>query len=98
MRFLSVFMILIIVMAFAPGSSIQLDGVIGDAEWKNAKEYKLSGGRKLLFKKEDKDLYVAMAGTKQTWAHVYLYYADTIHVLHASAALGEAKYIKQRDI
>jgi len=79
-------------------NSIQLDGILNDNEWKNAKEYRLSGGGKLLIKKENKELYIAMAGDKQAWAHVYLYSLDTIRVMHASAALGEAKYIRQNDL
>lgn len=85
--------------AFVPASnSIQLDGIINDSEWKNAKEYSLTGGGKLYVKKENKELYIAMAGNKQAWAHVYLYRSDTIQVFHASAALGEAKYIKQNSL
>lgn len=93
--FISVY---ILTIAFIPANNaIQLDGVISDNEWKDAKEYNLSGGGKLLMKKENKDLYVAMAGNKKAWAHVYLHQTDTIHVIHASAALGVAKYIKQNN-
>jgi len=100
---LSACIILIIILLTAEafistGSSIQLDGVINEQEWNNAKEYRLSGGGKLLVKKENKELYLAMAADKQAWAHVYLHRQDTIQVMHASAALGEAKYIKQNQL
>lgn len=89
----------IISIAFIPeNNSIQLDGVINDSEWKEAKEYKLSGGGKLMIKKENNDLYVALSGNKEAWAHVYLSHGDTVRVLHASAALGEAKYVKQNNL
>jgi hypothetical protein len=100
---LSAYIILIVILLTAEafvstGNSIQLDGVINEHEWSNAKEYRLSGGGKLLVKKTNKELYLAMAGDKQAWAHVYLHRQDTIQVMHASAALGEAKYIKQNQL
>jgi hypothetical protein len=76
-------------------SKIQLDGVISEAEWKGAKEFDLAGGGKLMMKKENNELYVAMISGKKGWAHVYLSHKDTVRVLHASAALGEARYVKE---
>ena len=80
-----------------PVPGIQLDGVISDGEWENVTEHKLAGGGRLMMKKENKILFVAMIGNKKAWAHVYLSHRDTIKVLHASAALGEARYVKQND-
>jgi hypothetical protein len=77
---------------------IQLDGIISDNEWKGAKQYGLSNGGKLLMKKNNNDLYLALVAEKKAWAHVYLSHNDTVSVLHASAALGEAKYVKENNL
>jgi len=86
-------------MAFIPfHNSIRLDGEISDGEWKDAKEYDLTSGGKLMMKKEKNDLYVAMIAGKKAWAHLYFSHDDTVQVFHASAALGEARYVKQNDL
>jgi hypothetical protein len=91
--------VVIIVMAFTRSdNNVRLDGVINEGEWKDAKQYDLSGGGKLMMKKEKNDLYVALVAGKKGWAHVYLSHGDTVRVLHASAALGEARYVKQKDL
>ena len=81
-----------------PADTIQLDGIIGDNEWKGAIEYNLAGGGKMMLKKSKNELYVAMVSGKKGWAHVYLYYNDTVRIFHASAALGEARYVKQKGV
>lgn len=91
--------VVIFVMAFTrQDNNIRIDGVINDNEWKDAKQYDLSGGGRLMMIKNNNELYVALAGTKQAWAHVYLSHGDTVRVLHASAALGEARYVKQNNL
>lgn len=78
-------------------NNIHLDGKITPNEWKDAQTFDLHNGGKLMIKKEDQQLWIAMVATKKSWAHVYLSSNDTIHVFHASAALGEARYVKQKD-
>lgn len=86
-------------IAFMPaGNAIRLDGVISEGEWNGAAEHELAGGGKLMLKKEGHVLLAAIAANKKGWAHVYLSSGDTVRVLHASAALGEARYVKQNDL
>lgn len=97
--FISLVVVINIAMGFIDaGNAIKLDGVISDGEWKDAKEYDLTGGGKLMLKKENSDLFVAMVAGKKGWAHVYLSHSDTVKVLHASAALGEALYVKRDNL
>jgi hypothetical protein len=91
--------IVVTIGSFRPGANdIQLDGVINDNEWKDAKEHQLVGGGKLWISRKGRELYIALKGEKQAWAHVYLVHKDTVRVLHASAALGEAKYVEQNNL
>jgi hypothetical protein len=76
---------------------IRIDGVISEGEWDSAKEYELSGGGKVKLKQQQSILYVAIQANKKAWTHIYLSSGDTLAVLHASAALGRATYVKNGD-
>ena len=74
---------------------VKLDGKIESHEWKSARKFDLINTGKLYLLKSKTALYVALQGNESGWAHVYLHYNDTVHVFHASAALGAAKYVKR---
>lgn len=82
---------------FPDNPPIHIDGFISPGEWENATEHTLSGGGTIKIKKNHTDLYVAITATNKAWAHVYINSGDTIKVLHASAALGQAKYIPRNN-
>jgi hypothetical protein len=85
-----------IIQSFTAGTdSVQLDGVIHESEWRDAIQFDLENGGKVLIKKTDNELYVGLKAQQKAWAHVYLLHGDTVRVLHASAALGEARYVRK---
>jgi hypothetical protein len=99
LQFVSGLCFISITMAFIPiNADIHLDGIISDGEWAGAKQYELTGGGRLMIKKESNSLYVAMVADNKGWAHVYLSDGDTVRILHASAALGEALYVKKNNL
>jgi hypothetical protein len=91
---LQAFAFFILCCSFTP-PAVQLDGVINADEWKGAKEADLRGGGKVFFRRDGNVLYVALKGVSKGWAHVYLSHNDTVHVMHASAALGSVTYFPQ---
>lgn len=78
-------------------TSIRIDGVISEGEWEGATEYELSPGGRMKLKQQQSTLYVAIQVDKKAWSHIYLSSGDTLMVLHASAALGQATYVKRAD-
>lgn len=74
-------------------SAVRLDGQIGDEEWADASRHDLVGGGELLLMRDD-DVYAAVRGEDFGWAHLYVPRGDTLFVLHASAALGTAVYVR----
>lgn len=75
-----------------PGGPIALDGVLGEAEWRAARAEPLTGGGTLFLMHDEAHLYVGLRGLAQGWSHVYLPDGGAVRVLHASAALGAARY------
>jgi hypothetical protein len=78
-------------------SRIRIDGIVSPGEWENATDHSLSAGGTMKIKKDHNELYIAISATNKAWAHVYITSGDTIKVLHASAALGQANYIPRND-
>jgi hypothetical protein len=93
------FFILIFCHTFVFGQSRQpqLDGVITHGEYVNAGYYNVNGDGQVLIMKRDQRAYVALFSRDKIWSHVYLYHKDTIHVFHASAALGKVAYVRNGD-
>lgn len=96
MRQLTFFMVLISVMLFAfrPGNieDIRCDGVIDKKEWEGAIEHSLTDGGRMLYKRQENVLYIAMISKAKSWGHVYISDGESIKILHASAALGSIPY------
>lgn len=78
-----------------PAPAIRLDGQISPDEWAEATEHELTDGGRVLVRPSGDDLYVAVEGLGSGWSHVYIAHSDTVHVLHASAALGTARYVPE---
>src|SRR5690242_5877828 len=78
------------------GSKPAIDGVISPGEWNDAGDFHLAGGGELRIKRDAKYLYLALSGVANGFAQIYLAYGDTIRVLHASAALGEIRYHREK--
>lgn len=76
---------------------IKLDGKISKSEWAGAKEYNLSSGGKLYVLCKAETLYFGVKGNSPGWAHIYLYWKDSVRVLHASAGLGDQLYVNEKD-
>lgn len=83
-------LVLLLLAATAPPPAI--DGVVGDAEWAGARHERLKGGGKILLLPRDGVLYVAVTGKTPGIATVCAGNASEVSILHASAALGTAKY------
>lgn len=79
------------------GPAPRLDGAIGDAEWEGAVRVELDAGGEALFVQDGERLHVGIRGPAEGWSHVYLAGADTVRVLHASAALGSVRYGRAAD-
>ena len=99
MKRTSAILLFILVTAFVSvnDDNIKLDGKIDKAEWAAAKEYELSSGGRLYILQKDEIVYIGIKGNAPGWAHVYLYWNDSIKILHASAALGYQLYTSAKD-
>jgi hypothetical protein len=76
-----------------------IDGTISPGEWDNARlEYFFDGSELLLMESEDY-WYVGIRAdtTELIVVNIFINRGDTIHILHASGALGTATYTKEGD-
>jgi hypothetical protein len=69
-----------------------IDGRIGDAEWAGAMTERLEGGGTLRLLQRGEFLYIAVEGLGPGLASVCAARGATVRILHASAAVGEARY------
>lgn len=79
------------------GSAPALDGRFGEAEWAGGAAVELDAGGHARFLHDGARLHVAIQGPAEGWSHVYLARGDTVRVLHASAALGSVRYVRDAD-
>ncbi|HEY6502813.1 MAG TPA: hypothetical protein VIZ28_02450 [Chitinophagaceae bacterium] len=98
MERITIVLLLILAASFASVNDeiIKLDGKISKTEWNGAKEYDLSSGGKLYLLRKEETLYFGIKGNSPGWAHIYLYWKDSVKVLHASAALGDQLYVNEK--
>lgn len=76
---------------------VKLDGKLASKEWKSAQRFDLTNKGSLYLLRNKSTLFIGLKGNESGWAHVYFFYSDTVHVLHASAALGAVKYFKKEN-
>jgi hypothetical protein len=69
-----------------------VDGVLGADEWANARREELVGGGEVRLRRLGNTLYVAVSGPAPGIASLCLGDGDGVAILHASAALGTARY------
>jgi hypothetical protein len=82
-----------------PSDPIVVDGKIGEAEWKDAARFELSGSGTVFLKFDGEHLLVGVRGVRAGWSHLYLSQGanTTVDVLHASAALGFTRYTQGKN-
>ncbi|MEO0558834.1 MAG: hypothetical protein AAF170_11695 [Bacteroidota bacterium] len=80
------------------GSTVDMDGTLESTEWAQAHRLPLEGGGSVLLQHDSDAVYIGFEALPDGWAHVYLSESDSVHVLHASAALGTATYARQGDL
>jgi hypothetical protein len=78
-----------------PGTKINLDGIVSAAEWDNGKKESFTGGGHFFLNADEKHVYIGIQGLKEGWTHVYIFSNETVHILHASAALSSVSYKKE---
>lgn len=76
------------------GTRPTIDGVIHTAEWEDALQLQLRGGRFVYVKYSGSYFYVAIRGSAGGISSVCLNSSDTIRVLHSSTALITASYAR----
>jgi hypothetical protein len=74
-----------------------LDGTIAPGEWDHALRVLGTGGLEILLQRARDVLHVAVRGPGDGFPHVAVYHADSVRILHASAALGTGVYTRNED-
>jgi len=69
-----------------------IDGKIDPTEWVGAHKGDLSGGGKVWVLQRGGFIYVAVRGARPGLASLCAFQGDTVRILHASAATGEARF------
>lgn len=79
------------------GSAPVIDGRIDSVEWRGAAMERLANGLTVRLRHDGRDLYVAVSSSSNGFPSVCAVRADTLRVLHASAALGAVGYTRSGD-
>jgi len=74
------------------GGVIALDGRVDDAEWRGAVRTEHPAGTVVRLLRDADYLYLGITSTRPGFASVCLAQGGSVHVLHASAALGAISY------
>ena len=75
-----------------PASPPTIDGVVDEAEWRDAVTEPMSDGATARWLHSGATLYVAVSGTEIGAVNVVISRDDQVMILHSSAALGSALY------
>ncbi len=73
--------------------SVVVDGMAAPGEW-TAPLQPLAGGS-IVIQHDGASLFVRVDGVATGIAHLCVLRGDTVHVLHASASLGSARYVRR---
>jgi hypothetical protein len=76
------------------GEPVVIDGRLSPAEWNGAFRARMTDGSEVLLKHDGNYLYLAVRGASEGFPSLCVAQADTIHLLHASAALASAAYVR----
>jgi hypothetical protein len=74
-----------------------IDGRIGETEWAGAATADLTGGGTVKILRRGEFLYVAVRGPRSGLASLCAAKGTRVRILHASAAVGEARYDRAGD-
>ena len=80
--------------ASADDHPIVIDGREGLQEWKAANVIPLANGGSILYRSSAGGVDLAVRTEENGWSHIYLFDGELIRILHASAALGTAEYVR----
>jgi hypothetical protein len=73
-------------------TAITIDGNLSTDEWKDAKKIELTDGGEAFYKFTDEAVWLGVRGGGEGWITVYATDGESVYALHASAALGTARY------
>jgi hypothetical protein len=76
------------------GTSVLVDGKMEEVEWARAATRPLPGGGVLRLQHDGRHLFLGIESGRQGFPSVCVAAADTVHVRHASAALGSVTYTR----
>jgi len=76
------------------GSAATIDGRIDPAEWAGSFETTMSDGSRLLLRHDGQSLYLAIQAKSAGFPSVCVQRGDTVRILHSSAALSAAVFVK----
>ena len=76
------------------GAAPAIDGRLAAGEWDAAARSPLPGGGEVLLMRDGDYLYIGMRAARTGFPSVCVQAGDTVRVLHASAALGTAVYVR----
>lgn len=85
-------MLLPIILSLLQASTPVLDGTISPGEYDHATRVTGSNGLEVFLLRTDSALFIAVRGPGDGFPHVALTHGDTVLLLHASAALGTARF------
>ena len=74
-----------------------INGRISNEEWAGSAESRLSDESRVLLRHDGRFLYVAVVGAKPGFPSVCVSRGDSVRILHSSAALGSALYVRDGD-
>jgi len=77
------------------GTTITVDGRMGDREWADALQVEFIGGEVLKIKQDGRYLYLYIKGETPGVASLGIHTRDSIQILHASAGLITARYVQE---
>ena len=69
-------------------------GSFREADWRGARRARMVGGGELRLLRSGKDVYVAVLGATRGYPSLCVGNAQRVEILHASAALGTATYVR----
>ena len=80
------------------GGPITIDGLVGEAEWRDALRMEHPTGTVVRLLRDADHLYVGITSERQGFASLCIAKNDDVHILHASAALGAVTYRRSGDV
>lgn len=77
-------------------NSPNIDGTIGNNEWKSAVTFTIGGVSQLYLMHDGGYLYIGIKGIFEPWGHLYLRSRSEVSIYHCTSALGKVLYKQER--